>query len=292
MTQSAPGKAHREGISLMQLAEMFPTEQDAADWFESLIWPAERGCGHCGSIKTREVPKRKPMPYWCTDCRSYFSVKTGTALSHSKLPLRKWAFAIYLEITSLKGVSSMKLHRDIQVRQATAWFMLHRIREAWAEPGAGGFGGPVEVDETYVGGLEANKHESQRSRARGGVPEKAPVIGVKDRGTGEVRAKAIASTDGETLRGFVREHAAPGAQVYSDGHGAYTHPSKASSSTQPSSTASARTSSSKSTPTASSRSGRHSSGRTKACTTRSARSTWTATSSSLRGSTTSATRTR
>ena len=221
MTYNAPGKAHREGVSVMELMDMFPTEAVATDWFESLVWPDVRGCGKCGSTKTREVPNAKPMPYWCTDCRSYFSVRTGTALSHSKVPLRKWAVAIYLEITSLKGVSSMKLHRDIEVRQSTAWFMLHRIREAWADPDSGQFIGPVEVDETYVGGIEANKHEAKRSRARGGVPEKAPVVGIKDRSTGKVRARAIASPDGETLRGFVREHTESGAQVYSDGHRAY-----------------------------------------------------------------------
>ena len=221
MTYNAPGKAHREGISLMELWDMFPTERDATDWFEALVWPVERACGKCGSLSTRKASHKK-MPYWCTDCRSYFSVRTGTALSHSKVPLRKWAVAIYLEMTSLKGVSSMKLHRDLKVSQPTAWFMLHRIREAWADPDTGGFGGPVEVDETYVGGLEANKHEHLRARAHGGVPEKAPVIGIKDRETGKVRARAIERTDGETLRGFVREHTEPGAQVYSDGHGAYT----------------------------------------------------------------------
>ena len=88
-------------------------------------------------------------------------------------------------------------------------------------PAADKLSGPIEVDETFVGGLEGNKHESKRARSHGGTPEKAPVIGVKDRETGEVRARAIRSTDGDTLRGFVRENTEPGAQVYSDGHSAY-----------------------------------------------------------------------
>ncbi len=81
-----------------------------------------------------------------------FSVRIGTALERSKVPLRKWAFAIYLEMTSLKSVSSMKLHRDLRVTQKTAWFMLHRIREAWADERTALFSGPVEADETYIGG--------------------------------------------------------------------------------------------------------------------------------------------
>ena len=222
MTSNAPGKAHREGVSIIELMDMFPDEATSTAWFESLVWPTERACGHCGSVSTREVPNAKPMPYWCKDCRSYFSVRTGTAISHSKIPMRKWALAIYLELTSLKGVSSMKLHRDINVSQKSAWFMLHRIREAWAAPHDGQFAGPVEVDESYFGGLEANKHESQRKHRPGGLSGKAPVIGVKDRESGQVRAQAIPNTEGGTLRRFVREHAQAGAQVYSDGHSAYS----------------------------------------------------------------------
>ena len=83
------------------------------------------------STATREAPGGRPLPYWCSDCRRYFSVRTGTALEHSKVPLRKWAIAFYLEATSPKGISSIALGRAVGVRQATAWFMLHRIREGW-----------------------------------------------------------------------------------------------------------------------------------------------------------------
>ena len=82
--------------------------------------------------------------------RHYFSVRTGTPIARSNVPLRKWAVAIYVCLTSLKSVSSMKLHRDIKVSQPTAWFMLHRIREAWANQPRGAFEGPVEVDESHI----------------------------------------------------------------------------------------------------------------------------------------------
>ena len=103
MTKKAPGKSHREGISLIELTEMFPDEESAVKWFEAIRWPDGRHCGHCGSTETSEVPKAKPMPYWCKGCRSYFSVRTGTTMEKSRLPLRKWAFAVYLYVTNLKA---------------------------------------------------------------------------------------------------------------------------------------------------------------------------------------------
>ena len=130
MAHTGPGKSSREHLSVMELFDMFPDEASARAWFEGIYWPEGRCCGHCGSTRTREASHKK-MPYWCTDCRSYFSVKTGTPLANSKVPLRKWAIAIYLCMTSLNSISSMKLKNEIKVSQTTAWYMLHRIREAW-----------------------------------------------------------------------------------------------------------------------------------------------------------------
>ena len=222
MAQKAPGKSHREGITIMQLADMFPDEAAAREWFESQVWAGGRTCPRCGSERTHEASHAK-SPYRCTDCRAYFSVKTGTALEGSKVTLRKWAFAIYLEVTSLKGVSSMKLHRDIRVTQKTAWFMLHRLREAWALDKTEPFTGPVEVDETYIGGRKKNMSKAKRRAAFGRGPAgKTMVMGAKDRETNRVAAQVIERKDRETMQGFVADHVAPGAKVYTDTAGGYS----------------------------------------------------------------------
>ena len=222
MGKKATGKAHREGVTVVELMDMFPTEETATKWFEDVIWQGHRHCGKCGSTRTKDVPHAKPMPYWCTDCRSYFSVRTGTPIARSNVPLRKWAIAIYLCLTSLKSVASMKLARDIGVKQSTAWFMLHRIREAWATDTGGPFDGPVEVDETYFGGKRKNMSKTKRKNLEGRGPTgKTAVVGAKDRDTKAVRAKVIEHTDSEILHGFVAEHAASDATIYTDDAKAY-----------------------------------------------------------------------
>ena len=215
----AAGKSYRKGINVMEMAEMFATEEKAREWFETWIWGGERCCVRCGSVNTHRA-SHKTMPYRCRDCRKYFSVRTGTAMERSKVPLRKWAWAIYLEMTNLKGVSSVKLGRDLGVTQTTAWFMQHRIREAFADV-AMTFDGPVEVDEAYFGGLERNKHESKKQKRGRGTVGKTAVVGMKDRATKRVAARVVDRTDKATLQGFVDDHAAPDATAYTDGTSAY-----------------------------------------------------------------------
>ncbi|MDE0189812.1 MAG: IS1595 family transposase, partial [Gammaproteobacteria bacterium] len=160
------------------------------------------------------------MPYRCRGCRKRFSVRIGTAMQDSNIPLQKWAIAIYLMTTSLKGVSSMKLHRDLGIAQSSAWHMAHRLREAWSRQG-GLFAGPVEVDEAFFGGLEGNKHASKRLNVGGGTGGKVPVIGVKDRESNRVAARVIENTDKATVTEFVDSHAGPDATVYTDGASTY-----------------------------------------------------------------------
>ena len=227
MTYTAPGKSHREGLSIIELMDMFPTEEAATEWFESVIWPdGKRHCQKCGSTATRPVPNAKPMPYWCRDCRSYFSVRTGTPMQRSHIPLRKWAIGIYLCLTSLKSVSSMKLHRDLKISQPAAWFMLHRIREAWGGEGEGPFDGPVEVDETYFGGKRRNMSNAQRRElvkegAGRGAVGKVAVVGAKCRTSNQVRAEVVEATDKATLHDFVEDSADDGATVFTDDAAAY-----------------------------------------------------------------------
>ena len=163
------------------------------------------------------------MPYRCREkvFGKKFSVKTGSIMEGSKVGYQDWLLAMFLVGTSLKGVSSMKLHRDLEITQKTAWFLAMRIRKALAQGGIL-FSGPLEVDETYFGGKRANMSKGKRDGLTGrGAVGKTAVVGAKDRATNQVSAKVVTDTTGETLQGFILDNAHPRAKVYTDEARAY-----------------------------------------------------------------------
>ena len=220
MSKKGPGKSFREGMTLVEAIRMFPDNAAAEAWFVKVRWQNKPACPRCGSVNVLSGAKHKTMPYRCREkeCRKRFSVRTGTVMEASNIPYQKWALGIYLFMTSLKSVSSMKLHRDLGMTQKSAWHLAHRLRRAFESDG-GLFSGPVEVDETYMGGKRANMSKAKREEladAGRGTVGKTAVVGAKDRATNQVRATVVERTDKATIHGFVAKHADPEATVYSD----------------------------------------------------------------------------
>ena len=169
MAKKGPGKAYREGISLKKMMRMFPDDDKAREWIEKQIWPQGPHCPHCGSFNVHAGIKHKTMTHRCRDCpkRPQFSLKTGTVMRSSNLGYQHWAIAIYLLSTNLKGVSAMKLHRDLEIAYTSAWHLAHRLRQSYSDDVAI-FAGPTEADEVYMGGKEKNKHSRKKNTGRPG----------------------------------------------------------------------------------------------------------------------------
>ena len=218
--KGGPGKSYRTGMTLMDLFERFPDDATAEAWVVETRWPDGMRCPRCEGVN---VARRThpTMPYHCADCRKFYSAKTGSVMEGSNIGYRKWAIAVYILTTNIKGTSSMKLHRDLGITQKSAWHLAHRIREGWKDYSDVEFAGPVEADETYIGGKEKNKRKNKKLNAGQGAIGKAPVAGVIDRPTNLIKTEVVEATTGKVLKWFVEGNTKDGAQVYTDEAAAY-----------------------------------------------------------------------
>ena len=226
MAQTGPGKAYRSGISDFELFQMFSDDKAAEKWFESVRWWNGLRCAHCDSENVQIGPKHPHMPYRCRTCRKFFSVKTNGLMHSSNLGYQKWAFAVYIINTNIKGISSMHLSRRLGVTQQTAWHMAHKIRASFTDEAKRVFGfhrfdGPTEVDEAYIGGKESNKHADKKLNAGRGAVGKTAIVGIKDRRTNQVHVEVVDDTTKQTLQDFVTEWTKDDTVVYTDEARAY-----------------------------------------------------------------------
>jgi transposase-like protein len=217
----------------------FQNEDAAREHLEALHWPEGPFCPHCGSTDAKRLPpqrgrKTKAHPegairkgvVQCNDCRQQYTVTVGTVFESSKVGLNKWLLVNHLLCSSKKGMSAHQIARMIGVSYKTAWFMMHRIREAMKDTDTtpmGGYGKTIEADETYVGGKTKNRNAKQRRRFDervSHVEDKQPVMALVERG-GKVRSFHVAKVTGETLRSVLVTNADRGSWLMTDDHSGY-----------------------------------------------------------------------
>ncbi len=218
--RTGPGQYHRAGISWVKLLKMFPDSESAEKWFAKKRWGNTPTCPHCGCTNVQVGAKHPSMNYRCRNpkCRKFFSVRVGTVMEDTKMDYQIWVLAIYILNVGIKGASSMKMHRDLNITQKSSWYLAHRIRESWRED-MKMFLGQVEIDETYVGGKRKNMSNAKRKELEGtgrGPVGKTTVVGTRDRGTKQVQAKVVTDTTGETLAEFVNSTSKEDAVTYTD----------------------------------------------------------------------------
>jgi len=204
-----------EPSSHFDFFEMFPDEKSAREYFEDKMWEGRPMCPHCGHIKITALKREGFYQCKMKMCRKYFTVRTGTAMHASKIPLRKWIFAMHLMCHSRKGVSSVQMGKALGITQKSAWFLQQRIREACVDT-TDKLSGMIEVDETYMGGKERNKHARKKLRSGRGSVGKVPVFGMRERYHGHIKAFPIKSASGRTLKSMIAKHVKKDSNICTD----------------------------------------------------------------------------
>ena len=200
--------------SIIAVINYFHNEEVCKNALIEARWGDDVVCPHCGK---HHCTKRADGRFRCNACKHNFSCTTGTIFENTKLPLQKWFIAMYLMSSHKKGVSSCQIMRDCEVCQKTAWFMLHKIRGLFAQNDSLSLIGKVEMDEMYLGGREANKHQDKHVEGTQGrsTKTKTPIFGMIERG-GKVVAMKVADTKGATIMPIVSQFVETGTTTYTD----------------------------------------------------------------------------